>query len=73
MAKINPDPDAVLTIEEHTERLDAGWHWLEANEHVNRREAEPRFQLWLRWVKEYQNAYTAIQRGAVPHTQEAFP
>ncbi|MFT4038352.1 MAG: hypothetical protein QM692_09250 [Thermomicrobiales bacterium] len=65
-------PTTPLTIEQHEARLEAGWRWLEAHEHVNRREADKKFTVWLGWVKEYQDAYTAMERGTVPHVQEAF-
>lgn len=67
---IDPNPDAELTLEQHEQRLESGWRFLER--WPNRRDASARFDLWVRWLKAYERHYTAIQRGTVPHTQEAF-
>lgn len=70
MARIDPNPDAVLTVAQHEQRLEAGWQWLEQK--PNRRDADKNCDLWIEQLRAYERHYTAIQRGTVPHIQEAF-
>lgn len=70
MAKIDPNPDAELTLEQHEQRIEAGWQWLER--YPNRRDAGERFHLWVKWLRAYEQHFMALQRGTVPHLQEAF-
>lgn len=67
MAKVDPNPDAELTLEQHEQRLEAGWQWLER--YPNRRDSQKNCDLWIKQLQAYQRHYTAIQRGTVPHTQ----
>lgn len=59
-----------LTLAEHEERLNKGWEWLKR--YPNRRDWDTRFEMWLGWLKEYEQLYTAIERGTAPHMQGAF-
>lgn len=67
---IDPNPNADLTIAQHEQRLEAGWRWLDAK--PNRRDADKNCDLWIEQLRAYERHYTAIQRGTVPHIQEAF-
>jgi len=67
---IDPNPDAELTLAQHEQRIESGWQWL--GRYPNRRDTGARFDLWVKWLRAYERHYMAIQRGTVPHTQEAF-
>lgn len=68
--KIDPNPDAVLTLEQHEQRLEAGWQFLDR--YPNRRDAQRNCDLWIKQLRSYERDYTALQRGTAPHNQEAF-
>ena len=70
MAMIDPNPDAEVTLEQHEQRLEAGWQFLER--YPNRRDAQKNCDDWIKWLRSYERHYTALQCGTVPHTQEAF-
>lgn len=59
-----------LTVAQQEERLNQGWEWLKR--YPNRRDWDARLEMWLRWLREYEQRVTAIERGAVPHAQEAL-
>lgn len=41
-----------LTIEQHRDRLEKGWNWL--NTHPNHRAWEENFARWVRWLRAYE-------------------
>ena len=70
MARIDPNPEPVLTLEQHEQRLEAGWQWLEKK--PNRRDAHANCDLWIEQLRAYERYYISLQRGTVPHIQGAF-
>lgn len=71
MAKVDPNPDAELTLEQHEQRLEAGWQWLER--YPNRRDSQKNCDLWIKQLRRYEQCFRETEAERLRLSQSSLP